>query len=94
VEWQWEGQTEVTGIASPRIGEIRRPYDYCRTGDHRPGGFFVARGPGLAPGRLSRTVSVLDFAPTFCEILGVEMPDADGSPIGELVESGRRSAAV
>ena len=94
VEWQWEGQTEVTGVASPRIGEIRRPYDYCRTGDHRPGGFFVARGPGLAPGRLSRTVSVLDFAPTFCEILGVEMPDADGSPIGELLESGRRSAAV
>jgi predicted AlkP superfamily phosphohydrolase/phosphomutase len=88
---EWAAQTEVSGVASPRIGEIRRGYDYCRTGDHRPGGFFVATGPGVTSGLLLRPVSIMDFAPTFCSIFDSPLEDFDGAPIPELVEAGRRA---
>jgi predicted AlkP superfamily phosphohydrolase/phosphomutase len=90
---EWAAQTEVSGVASPKIGEIRRGYDYCRTGDHRPGGFFVATGPGVEPGLLPRPVSIMDFAPTFCSIFDTPLEDFDGAPIPELVEAGRRARA-
>jgi predicted AlkP superfamily phosphohydrolase/phosphomutase len=91
---EWATTSEVTGVASPKIGEISHPYEYCRTGDHKPGGFFVALGPGLSAGWHARPVSIMDFAPTFCKILGTELPDVDGVPIPELVAPGRRSVAV
>jgi predicted AlkP superfamily phosphohydrolase/phosphomutase len=59
--------------------------NYGRTGDHRPQGLFVAFGPGITAGHMSRTVSVMDFAPTFCALLGVEMMDVDGKLIAEIV---------
>jgi len=86
---EWAAETEVSGVASPKIGEIRRGYTYCRTGDHRPGGFFIATGPGLQAGLLSRPVSIMDFAPTFCSILDTPLEDFDGAPIPELVAAGR-----
>jgi predicted AlkP superfamily phosphohydrolase/phosphomutase len=58
---------------------------YGRTGEHRPGGFFVAAGPGLPAGRLTRVVSVLDFAPTLLALLGVPAPAGDGRAIAELL---------
>ena len=69
------------------FGEIAGEYRFCRTGVHFPGGMFVAFGPGIKPGRLSRTVSIMDFAPTFARMLGVELPDTDGKPIGEILAS-------
>jgi len=36
---------------------------------------------------MSRTVSIMDFAPTFAHLLGVELPETDGKPIGELLAS-------
>jgi predicted AlkP superfamily phosphohydrolase/phosphomutase len=81
---EWAATTEVRGVASPKIGEIKRGYDYCRTGDHKPGGFFVARGPGVVPGLRPQPVSIMDFAPTFCALLDAEPMDADGAAIPEL----------
>lgn len=77
----------VIRIRSPTLGLIEGVNRYCRTGDHRPEGVFVARGAGIVPGRLDRTVSIMDFAPTFCALLGVEMPDVDGAPIPELTRA-------
>jgi predicted AlkP superfamily phosphohydrolase/phosphomutase len=88
---EWAAETEVSGVASPKIGELRRGYAYCRTGDHRPGGFFVACGPGVRAGVLPRPVSILDFAPTFCSIFDVAPGAFDGAPIPELVSAGRRT---
>ena len=45
---------------------------------------FVATGPGVQPGTLARTVSIMDFAPTLCRMLDVDLPDVDGRPIPEL----------
>jgi hypothetical protein len=72
---------------SPKIGIVECTNDYTRTGDHRKEGIFIAAGPGIPSGRLERVVSVMDFAPTICQLLGVELPDAEGHPIPELVGS-------
>jgi predicted AlkP superfamily phosphohydrolase/phosphomutase len=78
----------VCGL-SPRIGRVTGTNDFGRTGEHRPEGFFVAAGPGIRPGRLERSVSILDFAPTFATIFDVALPESDGSAIPELVDGWR-----
>ena len=76
----------MRAIRSDKIGRIEREYSYCRTGDHVQAGLFIASGPGIAPGRLDREVSILDFAPTFCDALGVDCDEFDGSAIPEIAE--------
>jgi predicted AlkP superfamily phosphohydrolase/phosphomutase len=70
---------------SPRIGTIEGVNEYGRSGEHRAGGWFAAAGPDVRAGRLLREPSLLDLAPTFARILGVEMPGIDGKPIEEIV---------
>ncbi len=77
----------VLRLGSDKIGIVEGTNTYCRTGDHRPEGLFVARGRGIGPGRLERTVSIMDFAPTFTGLLGVALPGIDGKPIAEIVGS-------
>jgi predicted AlkP superfamily phosphohydrolase/phosphomutase len=72
-------------LRSDKIGLVEGVNSYIRTGDHRPEGIFAARGPNIQPGRLHRTVSIMDFAPTFCALLDTVLPDVDGKPIGELL---------
>jgi len=74
-------------IASKKIGVVEGVNYSCRTGDHRQEGLFIAFGPGIKPGRLKRTISIMDFAPTFTGLFDVELPDADGKPIAEILEA-------
>jgi len=100
VEWSDDVPTGSTALAggaasrvrarSPRVGVVEGANDYARTGEHRPGGWLVAAGPGIAPGRLSREPSPYDLAPTFAAMLGVEMPECDGEPIAELARTTQR----
>jgi predicted AlkP superfamily phosphohydrolase/phosphomutase len=76
-------------LASEKIGIIEGVNAYCRTGDHRAEGLFIAFGSGIKAGRLKRTVSLMDFAPTFTNLLGVGLPHADGEPITEILEACR-----
>ena len=46
----------------------------------------MAYAPGLRPGRREDPISVLDFAPTVAYLLAVPLPDAEGTPLGELRE--------
>jgi predicted AlkP superfamily phosphohydrolase/phosphomutase len=80
-------------LTSGKIGIVEGSNGYCRSGDHRRDGFFVAVGSALSPGRMSRTVSIMDFAPTFTRFLGVELPEADGDPIPELLAGVRKGLA-
>ncbi|MGH7783844.1 MAG: hypothetical protein ACREO5_08420, partial [Candidatus Binatia bacterium] len=80
---EWSGETPVYRIGSPKVGELRGEYRYCRSGEHKPGGLFIARGPSIAHQRLDRDVSILDFAPTLSAMLGIELPDKDGRLIPE-----------
>jgi predicted AlkP superfamily phosphohydrolase/phosphomutase len=72
-------------IQSPAIGTVEGTNTYCRTGDHRREGMFIATGPRIDAGRLTRNTSIMDFAPTFCAFLGAPLPDADGQPIAEII---------
>ena len=97
VEWSDEVPTGSAMIAagtgasirahSPKIGVVMGTNGYARTGEHRPNGLFIAAGPTVRPGRLQRVVSILDFAPTIAMILDVELPDSDGHPIEELLQT-------
>jgi predicted AlkP superfamily phosphohydrolase/phosphomutase len=69
---------------SDKVGVIEGVNDYARTGEHRSDGWLVAAGPGIAPGRLDRAVSLLDLAPTVSAMLGVSLAGVDGREIGEL----------
>jgi predicted AlkP superfamily phosphohydrolase/phosphomutase len=79
------GAGATVRLGSERVGELVGTNRYGRTGDHQPEGLFVAAGPGIGPGRLSRTVSVMDFAPTLTALLDVDVPSLDGQPIRELL---------
>jgi len=70
---------------SPNTGKVEGMNSYGRTGDHRL--LFVATGPGFPRGQLQRTVSIMDFAPTFTCLLGADLEDCDGRPIPEFVSA-------
>jgi predicted AlkP superfamily phosphohydrolase/phosphomutase len=82
-----DGAAARVRARSPKIGVIEGTNDYGRSGEHRPGGWFVAAGPDARAMRMTREISVLDLAPTFTRILGVELPGADGEPIEEIVRA-------
>ena len=71
-------------LTSEKIGMVEGEYTYCRTGDHRPEGLFIVTGPGISPGAIERTISIMDFAPTFLNLFGLTNPDLDGKPISEI----------
>ena len=94
VEWSDEvptGSVMVSGgigatvrASSAKIGIVEGLNQYGRTGEHRIGGLFVAAGPGIQPGSLAGEVSILDFAPTFATMFGVDATRFDGQAIAEL----------
>jgi len=96
VEWSDSvavGSTTLGGGArsrvvarSPRVGTVKGANDYGRSGEHRAGGWLVAAGPGIASRQLDREPSLLDLAPTFARMLGVDLETADGQAIRELTE--------
>ena len=79
------GRGATVRAHSPKVGMVEGMNSYGRTGDHRLEGLFVATGPGIPRGRLQRTISIMDFAPTFTRLLGANLEDCDGRPIPELV---------
>jgi predicted AlkP superfamily phosphohydrolase/phosphomutase len=79
------GAGSMMRAASPSIGTVEFENRNCRSGEHRNEGLFIAKGPGIAPGRLDRTVSTMDYAPTFARMLGIEM-ESDGRLIEEMLE--------
>jgi predicted AlkP superfamily phosphohydrolase/phosphomutase len=97
VEWSDAAPTGSTGIAngigahvrvtSPRIGVVEGVNEYARTGEHRPGGWIVAAGPGIASGRLDADADLVDVAPTITAMLGVELAGCDGRPIERISAS-------
>ena len=99
VEWSDEtprGSASVAGgvgasvrASSPLIGVVEGVNHFGRTGEHRPGGWLVAAGPGIATGRLAHEPSLLDLAPTFAAMLGASLEGCDGRPIDALTAASR-----
>jgi len=81
-----EGKGSRLRIFSERFGVLEGINAYVRTGDHRPEGLFIVHGPGIKAIRVERTISIMDFAPTFAKLLGANMPQVDGRPIIEILQ--------
>jgi predicted AlkP superfamily phosphohydrolase/phosphomutase len=79
-----------SGVVSDQFGEIRWPEGRKlasgRSGNHTPHGWFVARGPGIAPGPTAGTYDTADLIPTVFQWLGAPQPSHfAGRPIEELL---------
>lgn len=85
VEWAEDRPASRMQLGSPKIGTVRGDYRWNRSGDHRAGGMLVVLGPGIEPGALGRTVSVVDLAPTIARALGVDLGEVDGRPVEEIL---------
>ena len=46
---------------------------------------FLAKGPHIVPGAKAGRHVVVDEAPTYAALLGIDLPDADGRPIAEFL---------
>ena len=90
---EWTCAVPVRSVQSEKIGRLDKEYNYCRTGEHNPAGMFIAFGPGILPGHVDRIVSIMDFAPTFCTALGVEVDEFDGVAIPEIAGPARSRLA-
>ncbi len=79
---RWNRESLIRAVESPRIGRVAgEDRGTRRTGDHRPEGLLLARGPGIAPGPLPRPVRAEDVAPTLASLLGVTLADVDGCAV-------------
>ena len=74
----WNRAAPIETVNSPAIGTVRAPYDCWRTGDHRPGGLLLVRGPGLPAGRPLPRMLMEDLPVTIAARLGVVLDDVDG----------------
>ncbi len=97
VLWEETPARHHEAIESPTLGRIERStpgrIPNARSGNHRPEGWMIARGPGIEPGGEIRPgADILDLAPTVLEILGAttSAPLA-GKVLAELVGAGARS---
>lgn len=76
VEWDRSGPIET--VVSPKIGRLRDRYMGWRTGDHRPHGLLLARGPGIPVGKELPPIAVEDIGPSIACRLGVTLDGVDG----------------
>ncbi len=76
VVWEDHPACERDEVRSEAFGSVRWPapgaYPDGRSGNHRPEGFAVARGPGFEAGELPPDATVLDLAPTALDLLGLD----------------------
>jgi predicted AlkP superfamily phosphohydrolase/phosphomutase len=79
------GRGATVRATSAKIGAVEGTNSYGRTGDHVPIGTFVFAGPGVSASRREEPVSVMDFHPTVCALMGLPDPNVDGVVIPELV---------
>lgn len=78
----WTNEAPVRVVGSNRLPRVEGEYRYVRSGEHRPDGMYIVKGPGIVPGTGGPPVRCMDFAPTVAGLLNVSLdPDIDGQPI-------------
>lgn len=85
-----DGRGATIRATSEKIGTVEGTNSYVRTGDHIPTGWFALTGGDISPGERNEPVSLMDFHPSLCRLLGLPDPGVDGSAIPELVAPGSR----
>ena len=86
LKWRETRTRDVSRLISSELPafecDVPRYLASGRSGNHRPFGWFVASGPGIAAGRHLGTHDVVDLAPTVRQVLGLEPePRFHGRPL-------------
>jgi predicted AlkP superfamily phosphohydrolase/phosphomutase len=84
---EWNQDSPIETVWSPRFGVVHGRYTHWRTGDHRAGGLLLARGPGIIAGAELPVMDIMDLAPSVAARLGVALPDVDGVPVDWLASA-------
>lgn len=70
-------------VDSPDFGQIG-PVTLNRPGGHRPHGFLLGKGPGIAPGTALDAGHIIDLPPTLLKLMNLPVPEYfDGKPLLE-----------
>ena len=75
----WSADAPLSCVESPRVGRVSLRIWEDRSGNHRPGGFLLARGPGIRPHRELRA-DILQLPPTLLALHGIAPPDHFAMP--------------
>jgi predicted AlkP superfamily phosphohydrolase/phosphomutase len=81
---QWNQDAPIDAVTSPRVGVVRGGDPHVRSGDHRPSGLLLFRGPNVQESATAGAVPIESLAPTIAALCGVRLPDVDSEPIPEV----------
>ncbi len=83
VRWLQRPATSLTGVRSPRFGEVtRRGSGSGRSGNHTPGDAWALVVPGASSAREpTRPARLVDVAATVCEVVGADRGGLPGEPL-------------
>ena len=71
---EWADDSPIDSVESVSVGTLSLPVRELRSGNHREGGFLLARGPAFAAGPQRLTGDILQIAPTLLHVHGVPLP--------------------
>jgi predicted AlkP superfamily phosphohydrolase/phosphomutase len=78
VQWAPTPAADHRALVSSRFGSIAWPMPgqnpTGRSGNHRPEGFLMTAGPGIAPGASLEKADIVDLAPTVYGLFGMPAP--------------------
>jgi predicted AlkP superfamily phosphohydrolase/phosphomutase len=71
----WSSEAPIAAVESPRLGRFDLRVREDRTGNHRPGGFMLARGPKIRRAVKDMHGHLLQLPTTLLALHGVPRPD-------------------
>ncbi len=82
----WNAQAPLNCIESPRLGRITLRAHEDRSGNHRPEGFILARGPAIRRSATDLQGDIMQVPATLLALHGVEIPSRfEKGPISGLL---------
>jgi predicted AlkP superfamily phosphohydrolase/phosphomutase len=71
----WNSDAPIASVESPRLGRFELRVREDRTGNHRPGGFLLARGPHIRRQARDMSGHLLQLPTTLLALHGIPRPD-------------------
>ena len=82
----WSSKSPINVLHSQTVGRLEKRIVELRSGNHRPEGFLLARGPKFQPGQRLIQGDILQIAPTLLALHDAPIPnDYAMGPIAELL---------
>lgn len=82
----WRSEAPIHTLESPTLGRLTNRVRERRSGNHRPEGFLLARGPAFRAGPAELRGDILQIAPTLMALHGVHCPESyEMEPLAALL---------